>query len=71
MGTRPKEPKQQSGYLPYLLRLWQVDTVGKDDGLGGTVWRCSLDSAVTGERLGFASLTELFEYLHRQTGAHD
>jgi len=54
---------EKQGYLAYLLRLWQVKVHGK------TTWRASLESSLTGERLGFASLDELFAYLQRQTGA--
>jgi hypothetical protein len=55
-------------YLSYLLRLWRVS--GSEDGSGEeeTVWRASLESSYTGERIGFASLEELFEFLRRQTG---
>ena len=43
--------------MAYLLRLWQVRC--KE----GTTWRASLESARSGERLGFASLNELFDFL--------
>ena len=48
-------------YLSYLLRLWRVSN---DD---RPVWRASLQSAETGERVGFAGLEALFEYLWQQT----
>lgn len=52
--------KQPPAYLSYLLRLWQSGHKGK------AVWRASLESPMTGERLGFASLKELFAFLETQ-----
>jgi hypothetical protein len=52
--------KQPPGYLSYLLRLWQSGRKGK------AVWRASLESPMTGERLGFANLKELFAFLETQ-----
>jgi hypothetical protein len=48
--------------VAYLLRLWQVSSEGK------TAWRASLESARTGERKGFTSLDDLFDFLRQQTG---
>jgi hypothetical protein len=48
-------------YLSYLLRLWQTDDQGRP------VWRASLESPGTHERLGFANLDELFKFLETQT----
>ena len=45
-------------YRAYLLRLWRTA-----DGQ----WRASLETAQTGERLAFASLAQLAEYLARST----
>jgi hypothetical protein len=56
-------PVEHSDYLAYLLRLWQAKIEGQ------TTWRASLESSLTGERQGFASLDDLFEYLRQQTGA--
>ena len=53
---------EQKGYLSYLLRLWQS---GDGDRLA---WRASLESPQTGERRGFASPDELFEYLRARAG---
>ena len=69
MSDRLRDPRGQRGYLSYLLRLWQVDSVRAGDGLDSRAWRGSLESSLTGERLGFTSLDELFEYLLFQTGA--
>jgi len=50
-------------YLSYLLRLWQTSD-------GETwVWRASLETPGTGERRGFGSLKDLFEFLQAQTKA--
>jgi hypothetical protein len=53
--------KQQQGYLSYLLRLWQT---GNDS---ERIWRASLETPGSGERRGFASLRELFDFLEAQT----
>jgi len=50
-----------SDYMSYLLRLWRTST----DGQG--VWRASLTDPLTAERIGFADLEALFEFLRRQT----
>ena len=50
-------------YLAYLLRLWRMR------GDRGTGWRASLVRPGSGERLGFASLDDLFLVLRRETGA--
>ena len=52
--------KRPLGYLSYLLRLWQSDSTDM------AVWRASLESPMTGERLGFASLKEMFAFLESQ-----
>ena len=49
------------GYLSYLLRLWQAHTDGE------LVWRASLESPHTGERLSFADAESLFAFLDAQT----
>ena len=53
---------EQRSYLSYLLRLWQ--TRGGDE----WVWRASLEDPHTGERKGFASLTDLFTFLEQEIG---
>jgi hypothetical protein len=50
-----------SPYFSYLLRLWLA---GDGD---QTQWRTSLDDPVTGERVGFGSLEEMFAYLKKKT----
>ena len=49
-------------YISYLLRLWRVD--GKD---AEPVWRASLKSSHSGERMVFARLDDLFDFLRGQT----
>jgi hypothetical protein len=53
--------KEQSDYISYLLRVWRSNG-------GKTAWRASLENPHTGERIGFASLGELFVFLWQQTG---
>lgn len=53
---------EQRGYISYLLRLWQIRSGG------ALAWRVSLESPHTGERVGFASLDDLFGFLWRQIG---
>ncbi|HDQ71391.1 MAG TPA: hypothetical protein ENN19_04760 [Chloroflexi bacterium] len=52
-------------YLAYLLRLWQVDDRGE------MIWRASVEMPGAGERRGFASLDDLFEFLAVQTELED
>ena len=61
MGTHPKGSQKQGDYLSYLLRLWR-----ESDG-EVPAWRASLKSSHTGEKVGFGSLEELFEFLRSQT----
>lgn len=55
------KPSQQ--YLSYLLRLWRS---GKDERVA---WRASLESPLSGERRGFASLKDLFTFLEVQANS--
>jgi hypothetical protein len=48
--------------LSYLLRIWQEDDET-------AVWRASLQSPQSGERMGFASLERLFDFLQGETRA--
>ncbi len=50
-------------YLSYLLRLWETD----DD--GDLIWRASLETPGSRERLGFANLNDLFDFLRDQTAS--
>ena len=53
---------QERRYISYLLRLWRVNRTGKP------VWRASLESPQTGQRLAFANLADLFAILADETG---
>jgi hypothetical protein len=55
-----KDVGKQADYVSYLLRLWR-------DSDEPALWRASLQSPYTGERIHFASFEELLEYLRRQT----
>ena len=59
--------KRQRRYLSYLLRLWQEG--GGDLLRDPPLWRASVERPQDGERLGFASLEDLFAFLERETGA--
>ncbi len=50
-------------YHAYLLRIWQT----KLTATGQIIWRASLEDPRTGDRLGFATLEQLFAYLIEQT----
>jgi hypothetical protein len=64
-------------YFSYLLRLWREDDDGLPQQVNGPtdqleskpVWLASLESSLTGQRQGFASLDELFAFLRRQVVA--
>jgi hypothetical protein len=48
-------------YMSYLLRLWQTKSTGE------FVWRASLESPRSGERMGVHRLEDLFAFLREQT----
>jgi hypothetical protein len=52
---------RQHRYLSYLLRLWFVKQNG------GGVWRASLEDPHTGNRIGFADMKALIQFLDQQT----
>lgn len=60
MSEKTKQPNKDQKLIrrrSYLLRLWQTDNPG------GPNWQASLETPGNGERIGFASLEELFAYL--------
>jgi hypothetical protein len=57
-GQLPEQ--EQARYASYLLRLWRVKSGHDPD------WRASLECARTGERRGFANLTDLFAFLEKE-----
>lgn len=52
--SRPSSP----GYHAYLLRIWLSNGAA-----GDACWRASLQDTTGGQRIGFASLEELFVFL--------
>lgn len=52
--------KQKNDYMSFLLRLSPTDD------RGNTVWRISLESTLTRDRLGFGSIDELAVYLRQK-----
>jgi hypothetical protein len=68
MNDNLRDTRAQPDYLSYLLRLWRVS---EDQGAQHGViadWRASLESPHGGERVGFAGLEEMFDFLLQQTG---
>jgi hypothetical protein len=63
MTQQRKGAGEARDYVAYLLRLW------REKGGGTTQWRASLQHPHSGERVGFGSLEELFEFLQRQVVA--
>ncbi len=59
MAEEPITPRR--GYLSFLLRLWL------ESGGDAPLWRVSLERPQDGERLGFASLEDLFAFLEGET----
>jgi hypothetical protein len=60
MDNASREEGKPTSYFSYLLRLWR-------EGNEGAGWRASLHDPHTGERVGFASIDELFGYLRKET----
>lgn len=56
-------------YQSYLLRLWCVRSSAASPSDEECVWRASLEHPDTGERVGFAGLDDLVEYLRHQMDA--
>jgi len=55
--TRDGKPEE---YLSYVLRFWC-------EGKHRDRWLSSLQNPITGERIGFACMDELFEFLRDKT----
>jgi hypothetical protein len=47
-------------YFAYLLRLWRENHEG--------TWRALLENPYSEERIGFANLNDLIEFLENKTG---
>ena len=52
-----------------MVRLWRVSGGRSTGGDEKVIWRASVQEALTGERICFACLNDLFSFLQRQTGA--
>jgi hypothetical protein len=63
MSQGGKRTRERPDYAAYLLRLW------RETGRETAQWRASLQNPHTGERVGFASLGELFAFLEEETGS--
>ncbi len=54
---QPKQSKPANYKYSFILRLWRVE------GSGMSNWQASVEIPDTGERIGFASLEQLFAFL--------
>ena len=71
-----KQTGEETDYLSFLLRLWrrphdETTCRGEEEserGTGEPGWRASLEKPYTGERIGFGSVDELFDFLRAQVG---
>ena len=64
----PKRKGNPRDYVSYLLRMWRDSANEGAAPLNEAPWRASLQSPGTGDRVGFASLDDLFAFLRRQAG---
>jgi hypothetical protein len=55
-------------YVSYLLRMWQDSSDEELSRSREAAWRATLQSPRTGERVGFSSLDDLFDFLKGQAG---
>jgi hypothetical protein len=55
--------QERPDYLSYMLRMWRAREDKRE------VWRASLQSPQSGERVSFRTLEALFAFLRQQTGA--
>jgi hypothetical protein len=69
MGVTEEPVMRKRRYLSYLLRLWQESGGGELPGDDAPLWRASLESPQSDERLGFASLRELYAFLEEEMGS--
>jgi hypothetical protein len=71
MSSDQKHAGETPRYISYLLRLWKEnDDTQTDQGAKALHWRASLENPRTGERRGFCSLMEMFQFLWGEaTGA--
>ena len=67
MGT-VRDRDQQRDYVSYLLRMWRDSSDEELLRSKQAAWRATLQSPRTGERVGFNSLDDLFDFLKGQAG---
>jgi hypothetical protein len=60
----PEMSRTLQTYSSFLLRLWQDHASDQEP-----IVRASLQSSLTGERLAFASLDQLFDFLRQGVGS--
>jgi hypothetical protein len=63
----PKETRNQKDYVSYMLRMWRDRGDEGPSRSEEAPWRASLQDPHSGERVGFASLEDLFGFLRRET----
>lgn len=63
MSQGRKRTERPPHYAAYLLRLWREKSGESAE------WRASLQDPHSAERVGFASLADLFEFLESETGS--
>jgi hypothetical protein len=63
-----EDPGEHRDYVSYLLRMWQDSSDEEPSRSKEAVWRATLQSPSTGERVGFANLDDLFDFLKGQAG---
>jgi hypothetical protein len=60
----------RSDYYSFLLRLWRANCSDEPERPDeSAVWRASLQDALTGEQVSFASPDDLFDFLLRRMRA--
>jgi hypothetical protein len=65
---KQKSPQVQKDYFAYLLRMWREEN-GEEMPVGNMrLWRASLQSPNSHQRIGFTCLEELFTFLLSQAG---
>ena len=61
-----RDLKIKNGYFSYLLRVYQLEKSEKTASSKESIWRVSLESTLTRNRVNFASLEEMFIFLRDQ-----
>jgi hypothetical protein len=63
-----QDRRKRKDYVAYLLRLWRDNAEEGVPPAEWASWRASLQSAQTGEHIGFATLEAMFTYLREVAG---